>query len=384
MSAGSETALMISSDFPPIPGGQSRFLYDLWSCLPPDQVVVLAPEVAGAAEVDAALECEVMRVPLPLGEGRLGKVCKAFRLLRWAWKLCRRRRVSAIHCGQVFSAGFAGYGCQMLRGVPYYLYAYGADLLEYRHRRLWGSVLERILQGARRVVVISEFTARVVEESGVERERIQMVFPAIDLERFAGEVDRDQVRRTCGWEGHRVVLSIGRLVERKGQDTVIRSLPQVAVAVPEVRYAIGGEGPFRERLEDLARAAGVAERVEFLGFVEEAQLPGLYAAADVFAMVSREILEAGDVEGFGIVYLEANAAGLPVIGGRSGGVEDAVVDGCTGLLVDPGDVDQVTRALIRLLQDGELRTELGRRGRERVRREFDRRVAAARLWEACS
>jgi phosphatidylinositol alpha-1,6-mannosyltransferase len=180
-----------------------------------------------------------------------------------------------------------------------------------------------------------------------------------------------------------VVLCVGRLVERKGQDVLIRSLPQVAAAVPEVLCVLAGSGADRSRLEELARDLGVADRVCFLGFVPETELPGCYAAADVFAMPSRYLPSAGDVEGFGIVFLEANAAGVPVVGGRSGGVEEAVRDGYTGLLVDPEDPAAVAGALTRLLQDEGLRRQLGAQGRERARLDFDRRQRARHLWEAC-
>jgi phosphatidylinositol alpha-1,6-mannosyltransferase len=172
-------------------------------------------------------------------------------------------------------------------------------------------------------------------------------------------------------------------VARKGQDTVIRALPQVAALVPGVRYVIVGDGPMRSHLADLAAATGVASRVDFRGFAADDDLPVLYAAADVFAMVSRHLAAAGDVEGFGIVYLEANAAGRAVVAGRSGGVEDAVIDGETGVMVDPESIDEVAEALIRLLRDDDLRRRLGEQGRTRVRRDFDRRQQARRLWEVC-
>ena len=378
-----QVALLISSDFPPVSGGQSRYLYDLWTCFPGEQVVVLAPAMEGAGKVDRELSCRVVRIPLPLGDGRLSKMIKAFKLLAQAWRICRRWPVATVHCGQVFSAGFAGWGCRLLAGVRYYPYVHGADLLEFKDRFLWGGLLRRILGNAEKVVVNSCFTGRAVTACGVESGRVLVVNPTIDLKRFAAPADRDELRRRRGWEELRVILSIGRLVERKGQDTVIRALSQVIEGAPQARYVVGGSGPDRHRLESLARELGVRERVEFLGFVSEEELPGLYAAADLFAMVSREVPEAGDVEGFGIVYLEANAAGTAVLAGRSGGVGDAVADGESGLLVDPGDVDAVARKLIRLLRDDDLRQRLGAQGRERVRRDFDRTRQSARLWEIC-
>ena len=343
----------------------------------------MAPAMEGAEEVDANLDCRVVRVPLRLDGGRLSKVFKAQQLLAAAWKFCRHNKVRQIHCGQMFSTGFAGYWCRWLLRIPYCVYAYGADLLEYDGRFGWGQILRRILHGADKVVAISGFTRQCLLESGVAAERIDLVYPSIDLDRFSGTTDREAARRDYGWADKQVVLSMGRLVERKGQDTVIRALHAIAERVPTVHYAIGGSGPHRQALEQLADAEGVADRVEFLGFVDEADLGRRYAAADLFSMVSREIGAVGEVEGFGIVYLEANAARTAVLAGRSGGVEDAVADGQSGLLVDPENSEAVAEVIVRLLQDDELRHRLATQGQARVRAEFDRRRQAERLWETC-
>ncbi len=377
-------ALLVSSDFPPVPGGQSRYLSSVWSALPPGAAVVLAPALPGSEVYDAALPLPVRRIRLPLGSGRLRQLARTMLLMARVEPLCRHGRVGSLHCGQVLSAGLVGWACS--RGGlrrRYYPYVHGADLLEFRHRLPWGPLLQRILSRAHRVVVNSRFSAAAVASCGVPRERIVVVHPPVDMQRFAALPDRDVRRRSLGWERDAIILSVGRLVERKGQDTVIRALPQIAAVVPSVRYVVVGSGPQGRQLVELARALGVADRVEFRGFAAEGELAGLYAAADVFAMVSRHRVAAGDVEGFGIVYLEANAAGLAVVGGRSGGVEDAVVDGETGLLVDPESVADTGAALLRLLCDTELRTRLATQGRVRAAHDFSPTVQAQRLWEAC-
>jgi phosphatidyl-myo-inositol dimannoside synthase len=376
--AAEGVALLISSDFPPVSGGQSRYLFDLWSCWPADRVIILAPAVEGAEAVDAALGARVVRVPLR--DGRLSKLIKPLLLLRAAGRVARRHHLRSCHCGQLLSAGSVGWWLHLRHGVPYYPYVYGADLLEFLERWPWGGAIRAILARARQVVACSCFTGRAVERAGVEPGRIVVVNPSIDVGRFAGGRERETLRVERGWQDCAVLLSVGRLVERKGHDMVLRALPRVAGVVPQVRYAIAGTGPHREALERLARELGVEERVEFLGFVPEPQLPELYAAADLFAMVSRELPERGDVEGFGIVYLEAAAAGLASLAGRSGGVEDAVVHEETGLLVDPRDEQAVTAVLIQLLTNTDLRARLAAAGRERVMRDFDRRQHAARLW----
>jgi phosphatidyl-myo-inositol dimannoside synthase len=376
--------LLISSDFPPVSGGQSRYLYDLWSQLPATEVVILAPQLEGCEKVDALLQCQVERRRLPLGSGRGAKMTKAALLLWAAFRLCLRHRPRAVHCGQVLSAGIAGYGCRLLCGVPYSVYVYGADLLEFYRRPVWAGIMRRILCRAERVYAISRYTAEIARRCGVEESRLELMPPALDLDRFVGGCDGRAWRRRRGWEEGVLIVSLGRLVERKGQDSVIRALADLPVGLPPVRYVIGGEGPYRAELEKMAGKLGVSQQVHFVGFVPEGEIPALLAAADVFAMLSRQIDRVGEVEGFGIVFLEANAAATPVLAGRSGGVEDAVEDGVNGLLVDPEDDEAVVEALTRLLTDTSLRQKLGQEGRRRVLQEFDRRDRAARLWESCS
>jgi phosphatidylinositol alpha-1,6-mannosyltransferase len=167
-----------------------------------------------------------------------------------------------------------------------------------------------------------------------------------------------------------MILTVGNLVERKGHDMVISALPEVQKVIPDVTYLVVGDGRYRSNLEQLAVTRGVRDRVVFAGQVPEKELPEIYSLCDVFVMPARERLDECDVEGFGLVYLEANACGKPVIGGRSGGIPDAIVDGVTGLLVDPHDPIEIANALIQLLRDRELSTKMGHEGRKRVVRDF--------------
>ena len=192
------------------------------------------------------------------------------------------------------------------------------------------------------------------------RSKMQLIYPAVDPERFK-PLDAAMVR-----SGRRVILSVSRLVERKGQDQVIRALPSVLVKVPQAEYWIVGEGPMRPSLERLAQELGLEEKVQFLGVLNSEQLVPMYNQCDVFAMPSKECQDSGHVEGFGIVFLEANACGKPVIGGRSGGMPEAIEEGKSGLLVDPENSRELADALTRLLTDSTLAAELGAYGRQRV------------------
>jgi phosphatidylinositol alpha-1,6-mannosyltransferase len=181
-----------------------------------------------------------------------------------------------------------------------------------------------------------------------------------------------------------VLLTLARLIDRKGQDTVIRALPRVLRDVPDLVYVLAGQGSYREALEALARECGVADHVVFAGFVADADVPDVYAAADLYGMLSREGRDTGDIEGFGITYLEASAAGLPVLAGRSGGTADAVEEGVSGLLVDPESVEAVADAIVSLLRDRAKARAMGQAGRLRAERDFSLAARAAKLIRVAS
>jgi phosphatidylinositol alpha-1,6-mannosyltransferase len=181
------------------------------------------------------------------------------------------------------------------------------------------------------------------------------------------------------WHREHIILSVGNLVSRKGHDMVIRALPRLLDIMGDVTYLIVGDGPHRAELEALALALGVRERVAFAGRVPDEDLPDIYALCDAFVLPSREQLDSCDVEGFGMVFLEANASGKPVVAGRSGGIGDAVLDGETGLLVDPLDPDCIASSIGKLLANPQLASRMGEQGRERAVREFSWPAVAARL-----
>jgi phosphatidylinositol alpha-1,6-mannosyltransferase len=173
---------------------------------------------------------------------------------------------------------------------------------------------------------------------------------------------------------NRVIVTVGNLVSRKGHDMVIRALPRLAQTIPDITYLVVGNGPHRQQLEELACSIGVRDHVVFAGVVPDRDLPDVYALSDVFAMPSRAHLDTCDVEGFGLVFLEANACGKPVVAGRSGGIPEAVEDGVTGLLVNPTDAEDIARAIGKLLTDTDLARRMGHQGRVRVVTRF--------TWEA--
>jgi phosphatidylinositol alpha-1,6-mannosyltransferase len=232
------------------------------------------------------------------------------------------------------------------------------------------------------IIVNSEHTLQEYRLFGGKNSRVLKIAPGVDARRFIPSIDCRNIIDKYDLGGKRVLLTVSRLVKRKGHDLVFKALPIIAEQIPQVTYLIVGSGSQEAHLRTLATELGVADRVVFSGYAPEGDLPSYYNACDVFVMPSRQIEGREGIEGFGIVYLEANACGKPVIGGNSGGVAEAVQDGVTGFLVDPLDHHAFASAVTKLLCDHDLARRLGMQGRERVEREFAWEKQASRLRNA--
>jgi phosphatidylinositol alpha-1,6-mannosyltransferase len=243
------------------------------------------------------------------------------------------------------------------------------------------AVARAIVQGAAVVIVNSAYTQNLYAALGIHPARVETLMISPGTAQFNADGDGRRIRAKYGLGDDRTILTVGRLVERKGLDMVIRVLGRVRRAVGPVQYLIVGRGPDEGRLRALAREAKCEDAVRFIGYVPSEDLPAFYAASDVFAMPSRALSRRDGVEGFGIVYLEAAAAAKPVVGGRSGGVPEVVRDGVTGRLVDPTDGDELAEVLISLLRDRVEAARLGANGRrhaEAIEAAWDATIQ--RIW----
>lgn len=339
---------------------------------PPHTLVVSTGSYPGSAQSDARFPQIIDRVGI-----RATRLRTINGLALWsmrAGRLARRHRFDFTWCGELKPAGYPAWWIARRRGIPYGVVVYGTELLllgaKIRRSRFKRWTAGGLVAGATVLVAISTWTgnlARAVYELLGRPDlaaRVQVVPLGTDPTQFRPGIDPREVRATHGLDGGPWLLTVARLEWHKGIDTVIRALPAIRAAHPGVRYAVAGVGPRRAELERLAGQAGVRHAVKFLGFVADEELPALYNAADLYVGASRyhDLL----AEGFGISLVEASASGIAVVGGRSGGVPDAVRDGETGLLVDPEDPAAVAAGIIRLLGDEPLRRRMGAAGRRAV------------------
>jgi phosphatidylinositol alpha-1,6-mannosyltransferase len=287
-------------------------------------------------------------------------------MLFWSLVAAVRFRPATIHTGDGLFAGLAARLVSRVCGAPYVVYAHGEDLAGFtRRNERYNDIMRAVFTKAHAVVCNTRNTADLAVRFGVAPARIVVAYPGVDTERF----DADGPGAEPARRGP-VLLSVGFLIKQKGHEIAVRALPSLVNEFPDLRYVVVGDGPERGRLERLAGELGVTANVTFLGRVPEPELLAAYRAADVYVQPS--LVVEGVTEGYGISFVEAGAAGLPVVGGRCGGVVEAVVDGVTGLLVTPGDAADFARAVSALLRDDDLRRRMGDAGR---------RLARERTWD---
>jgi phosphatidylinositol alpha-1,6-mannosyltransferase len=366
--------LVITNDLPPRVGGIQYYVDQLCRGLVAagDRVTVYGSSSDGWQDWDAEAPYAVVREPTEM-------LLPTPRVRRHAQATVERLRPDVVVYGAAFPLGLMGPGLRRATGVPYVAFTHG---LEVSSARLPGGaqVLRRIGRDAAAVTFVSHWCRSLLQPGFGPGPRYELLPPAVDPADFHPGVDGTAVRDRYGFGDDPVVVCVSRMVERKGQDQLIRALPELRRRVPGARLLLVGGGPFRDELVSLASRVGVSDHVVIAGQVSDEELPAHYAAGDVFAMPCRERRGGLEVEAFGIVFIQAQAIGRPVVAGDIGGVPDALDAGRTGLLVDGESLDAVTDGVAALLGDPERATRMGEAAAEFVSSGFtwDRRTADLR------
>jgi phosphatidylinositol alpha-1,6-mannosyltransferase len=285
-------------------------------------------------------------------------------------RILSERHPAAIHCGKCLPEGLLALAARAGSRTPVWCFAHGEELTlaetSYELRQLTRFVLRR----AAHIVANSRHTQSLLTERWqVPVERVTVLTPGVDTGRFRPAATDAAVRARMGWEGRRVILTVGTLQKRKGQDMLIRALPAIAARCPDVLYAMVGDGIDKPYLHDLVRDLGVGHLVQFARASTDDELVTMYQQCDLFALPNRKV--GWDFEGFGIVLLEAQACGRPVIAGASGGTSETLLPGRSGELVNADSADAVAAVCIELLEDAERRAAMGVVGRRHVVERFD-------------
>lgn len=352
-------AILHTSDYPPNDGGIARLCWEIATGLrrsgTPVQVIAPAPRNGTA------------KPPSPVPEVRVSHF-RPWQELASYRALCRRKGNGPVICGLWYPDGLLAQAA----GVrPRVILAHGAELMPteaHWRRSLWGRMLRNVCESADLVVANSEYTRKLVIKKA-PRARVVALPLAVDHEHFSPG-DRAEAVRRFGLADKVVLSSVSRIHAYKGHDVVLRAMAAITERERKnMVYLIAGKGPHKDEVEGLATELGLTAQVRFLGFVPEEELPDLYRASDLFVLCTREAAECQEVEGFGLVFLEAQACGTPVVGVRTGGIPDAVKEGDGGWLIEQDDVAGLTEILSQLVDDAAAFREMGARGRARVERE---------------
>jgi len=376
--------LFLTDLFLPHAGGARVYYHNIYKHLvagSDDSVTILTTRIPGWQEFDngqSSASLRIVRKGHPMPNWKYYQLPRVIHPLAQGVLKARSSKADLIHFGDLCPPGVVSVCLKRLLGLPYLAYCHGDENAQIDGRRFQPIVRDHIYGGAAAVVAANEFARQGLLRIGIPDERIHKITPGVDLERFRPMSPDPELFARLSLAGKTVLLTAARLVPKKGHATALHAVARVHAETGNIRYLIAGDGPERNRLETLTRELGLSEVVTFLGDVPNAQLPAYYNLCDIFVMANRQASD-GDIETFGMVFIEANAAGKPVVAGRSGGAAEAVVEGATGFLVVPEDAEELSARLKMLVLDKVLRERIGAAGLQRARTDFQWKTRAERL-----
>jgi phosphatidylinositol alpha-1,6-mannosyltransferase len=364
-------------------GGSGRWFWEMYRRLPREAFAVVAGEHSQAAGFDAAQEFSVYRLPLHLpdyGVFSIAGVNRYRRLARQVSHIIGVEGATVVHCGALLPDGWIGRQVATKLRIPYLVYLHGEELCYTESSRELNWMARRILRCAETVIANSRNTEQIaLEHWRLPSHKVRVVHPGVDTNRFLPAPPNRYEREKLGWGDRPVILTVGRLQKRKGHDLLIAALPSIREQIPQVLYAIVGSGPEHESLMNLVAQLKLQDHVLFHGDLSDDQLVPYYQQCDLFVLPNRRL--GGDIEGFGMVLLEAQACGKPVIAGNTGGTAEAMDAPRTGTIVACDSVEVLATEIARLLLDESRQVAMGRAAREWVLNNFDWDALGDRLCQ---
>jgi phosphatidylinositol alpha-1,6-mannosyltransferase len=370
---GHLSCILVSDIFPPKTGGSGRWFWEIYRRLPREDFLIAAGEDPRQADFDRSHDLRVQRLPLAMAAWGLRSIAG----LRGYWRCVRRlravareHRVAMVHAARCLPEGFMAWLLKRCCGIPYACYVHGEDVNSASTSRELRWMVRRVFGAADFVIPNSRNTLAILkDEWHLPDERIRLLHPGVDTDRFVPAPRSLAVRDRLGWTDRTVVLTVGRLQKRKGHDQMIRALARIRQAIPDILYAIMGDGEERTFLRELVRREGLEDQVQFLGELNDEALVHCYQQCDLFALPNRTV--GRDIEGFGMVLLEAQACGKAVLAGASGGTAETMWIPETGRVVNCDGPQDLASLVIELLGDHDRLTRMGQAARQWVVERFD-------------
>jgi phosphatidylinositol alpha-1,6-mannosyltransferase len=353
--------LLVTNDFGPRAGGIETFVIGLLERIKGHEVTVFTSQQGDTSVYDQQW-IDKFGVRVIRDQSKI--LLPSWRVTRAAKKIVAAKNINVVVFGAaaplaLMSPSLRKSGVKKIIALTHGHEVWWAKIFPFR------LAIKRIGKNVDHLTYLGEFTRQAISKPLTRKSATEMVkiAPGIDTAHFIPQPDAMQKREELGLQDKKIIISVGRLVHRKGQDNLIQAMPAVLKKMPNAHLLLVGEGPYRKHLEKLVMKSSLEQNVTFAGRIMYDRLPSYLSAADLFAMPSRSRFFGLEVEGLGIVYLEASACGIPVVAGNSGGAPDAVLEGVTGLCVDGTNIEQITAAIVEICSDAERASHMGAAGR---------------------
>jgi len=348
--------LLLTENFPPKEGGSGRWFWELYSRLPNDKVLIVANDTPEGREFDKTHELDIVRIELESTEWGLASTKGLgfyWETIRKVLKLIKEHDIEEVHCGRVIPEGVIARALKLLAGARYNCFVHGEDVETAATSREHSLLVKNVCKNASMLICNSENTANIVRKLGFDSgSKCEVLHPGVDTNRFEVAAPDTSFRQQMGWSGKRVLLTVGRLQRRKGQDFLIKSMPALLKEFPDLFYAVVGRGECYDELISLVDQHELHDNVCVYPDMDDEALIKCYQQCDIFILPNRTI--DNDIEGFGMVLVEAQVCGKPVIAGDSGGTRETMNIGKTGHIIDCGSTENLLNGLSPILRNREI------------------------------
>ena len=348
--------LLLTENFPPKEGGSGRWFWELYSRLPNDKVLIVANDTPEGREFDKTHELDIVRIELESTEWGLASTKGLgfyWETIRKVLKLIKEHDIEEVHCGRVIPEGVIARALKLLAGARYNCFVHGEDVETAATSREHSLIVKNVCKNASMLICNSENTANIVRKLGFDSgSKCEVLHPGVDTSRFEVAAPDTSFRQKMGWSGKRVLLTVGRLQRRKGQDFLIKSMPTLLNEFPDLFYAVVGRGECYDELISLVDQHELHDKVCVYPDMDDEALIKCYQQCDIFILPNRTI--DNDIEGFGMVLVEAQVCGKPVIAGDSGGTRETMNIGKTGHIIDCGSTENLLNGLSPILRNREI------------------------------
>ena len=348
--------LLLTENFPPKEGGSGRWFWELYSRLPNDKVLIVANDTPEGREFDNTHELDIVRIELESTEWGLASTKGLgfyWETIRKVLKLIKEHDIKEVHCGRVIPEGVIARALKLLAGARYNCFVHGEDVETAATSREHSLLVKNVCKNASMLICNSENTANIVRKLGFDSgSKCEVLHPGVDTSRFEVAAPDTSFRQQMGWSGKRVLLTVGRLQRRKGQDFLIKSMPALLKEFPDLFYAVVGRGECYDELISLVDQHELHDKVCVYPDMDDEALIKCYQQCDIFILPNRTI--GNDIEGFGMVLVEAQVCGKPVIAGDSGGTRETMNIGKTGHIIDCSSTENLLNGLSPILRNREI------------------------------